>query len=65
MFLEGVFLLYCLPLEDNKFREYEEIQQYANYLSVQHLPEERIFDINGLAKSDSSENCYWITIEKF
>ena len=65
MMLEGIFLLYCLPLEDNKFREYEEIQQYANYLTVQHYPDEVILDINGLAKSDPSENCYWISVEKF
>jgi hypothetical protein len=63
--LEGIFFLYCLPLEDNKFREYEEIQQYANYLSVKHYPDEVIFDINGLAKSDSRENCFWITLEKY
>jgi hypothetical protein len=54
-----------LPLEDNKFREYAELQQYANYLTVQHYPDEVIFDINGLAKSDSKENCYWITVEKY
>jgi len=65
MMLEGIFFLYCLPLEDNKFREYEEIQQYANYLTVQHYPDEVIFDINGLAKSDPNENCYWISVEKF
>tara|TARA_R100001591_G_scaffold115795_1_gene131882 strand:+ start:1384 stop:1578 length:195 start_codon:yes stop_codon:yes gene_type:complete len=63
--LEGIFLLYCLPLEDNKFREYAELQQYANYLTVKHYPDEFVFDINGLAKSDSRENCYWITVEKY
>ena len=60
--IEGIFLLYCLPLEDNKSREYAELQQYANILTIQHLPEEHIFDINGLAKSDEKENCYWVSI---
>jgi|TARA_R100001129_G_C5285883_1_gene238272 hypothetical protein len=63
--IEGIFLLYCLPLDDNKFRDYTDIQQYANYLTVQHYPDEVIFDINGLAKSNSDENCYWITIEEY
>jgi hypothetical protein len=63
--IEGIFLLYCLPLDDNKFRDYTDIQQYANYLTVQHYPDEVIFDINGLAKSNSNENCYWITIEEY
>ena len=51
-----------MPLDGHDFREHTEIQQYANYLVVEHLPEERIFDINGLAKSDSDENCYWVSI---
>ena len=63
--IEGIFLLYCLPLDDYKFRDYTDIQQYANYLTVQHYPDEVIFDINGLAKSNSDENCYWITIEEY
>ena len=63
--IEGIFLLYCLPLEENKFRDYADLKQYANYLTVQLLPEEHVFDINGLAKSDPNENCYWITIEKY
>ena len=48
--------------DNNKFREYAELQQYANILTIQHLPEEHIFDINGLAKSDEKENCYWVSI---
>ena len=60
--IHSLILLYCLPLDGHDFREHTEIQQYANYLVVEHLPEERIFDINRLAKSDSDENCYWVSI---
>ena len=62
--IESIILLYCLPLDDYKFRDHTEIKQYANYLTVRHYPDEHMFDINGLAKAESDDNCYWISIEK-
>ena len=64
--IESFIILFCLPLAEPKmFRDFNDLAHYSNFLTIQHYPDEIIFDIKDVAKSNADENCYWISIEPY
>ena len=45
--ITSIIVLWCIPLDDYRARNYTDLTQYANELSITHYPDEYMFDVNG------------------
>ena len=59
--IESIIVLWCIPLNDHRERNFTELTQYANELRIPHYPEEHMFDVSGDYKGHE-EDCYWVSI---
>ena len=59
--ITSIIVLWCIPLDDYRERNYTDLTQYANELSITHYPDEYMFDVNGDYRGNA-EDCYWVSI---
>ena len=53
--ITSIIVLWCIPLDDYRERNYTDLTQYANELSITHYPDEYMFDVNGDYKGNEED----------